>query len=134
MHTSFNALELSRATLDMDLVFMVIVLHFVASCVSQSASHDAVHIIPLNPNSSIHSDIREISHNIQQHSVRIELKKNRKCDEPSFIIRLSRASLYKLDKQFNPVDANRKQRSNFQHLLNWTTDCSVGNILHETGL
>jgi len=52
--------------------------------------------VPLNANSSIFDDIQSVKHHIADRQIVIELNGIRRCDDPSFLVRLSGTALYKL--------------------------------------
>lgn len=51
----------------------------------------------LNPNATIVSDVKSITHSIERRELTIELRTSRRCDNPSFRIRLSGPSLHILE-------------------------------------
>lgn len=53
--------------------------------------------LQLNPNSTIISDVKSITHNTELRELVIDLRISRRCDNPSFRVRLSGQSLYILD-------------------------------------
>ena len=60
------------------------------------SSNDYVSSVPLNANCSIFDDIQSVKHHIPDRQVIIELNGIRRCDDPSFLVRLSGTALYKL--------------------------------------
>lgn len=59
-------------------------------------STDTVAFVPLNSNCSIFDDVQSVKHLIADRQVVIELNGIRRCDDPSFLVRLSGTALYKL--------------------------------------
>jgi hypothetical protein len=55
-----------------------------------------VQVLNLNTDSTIYNDIKTIKHNAAERRVMIELHTHRRCDSPTFIVRLSGSALYKL--------------------------------------
>jgi hypothetical protein len=53
--------------------------------------------VPLNQNCSVYSDIHSLQHHLTTRQFHILLKPERRCDQPTFLLRLSGAALYKLD-------------------------------------
>lgn len=57
----------------------------------------SVRDLELNPHSSLYREIESIKHYAQESRVEINLTHFRRCDKPSFLVRLSGTSLYLLD-------------------------------------
>ena len=55
-----------------------------------------IDLLPLNPNCTFASDIKALQFNKARRAVRIELNAIRRCDNPSFVVRLSGTALHKL--------------------------------------
>lgn len=53
--------------------------------------------LELNPKSTIHNEIKAITHDSVQRTVVIDLHESRRCENPTFLVRLSGRSLYLLD-------------------------------------
>lgn len=60
------------------------------------STSDYVASVPLNANCSIFDDVQSVKHLIADRQVVIELNGIRRCDDPSFLVRLSGTALYKL--------------------------------------
>jgi hypothetical protein len=56
----------------------------------------AIDTLLLNNKSSIASDVAFIVHDLNKRIVRVEMKPERKCSDPSFVVRLSGTALHKL--------------------------------------
>jgi hypothetical protein len=58
----------------------------------------------LNPNATIFDDINTITHDQVQRQIVIDLLHSRRCDSPTFIVRLSGTSLYIMDLEKHDYD------------------------------
>ena len=59
--------------------------------------------LQLNPNSTEFTDIKSVTHYPLKREVVIELKDQRRCQNPTFITRMSGMSLYLLDLEWHPT-------------------------------
>lgn len=63
---------------------VVLVLHIQASYVE----------LQLNPHSTMFRDVAAVAHNITHNQVIVKLKHSRRCDKPTFVVRMSGTALY----------------------------------------
>ena len=75
---------------------MIAILSFLFICFSRYVLAE-VSQLSLNPKSTISADVQSVAHDSGNREVSIELKSTRKCEYPTFIVRLSGPSMYTLD-------------------------------------